>query len=125
MAGGIRRILALVAAVSTATVVLSLVAGLAVGAAVGRAVATGCYVVGAFFLLAGVAIGSRGPVRPKPATDREPALTLFGLGVGARGVRPATDEERRDAIALTWVFLALGLALIVFGVLADSAVELI
>ena len=126
MLGGIRRILALFAAVSAATAVVSLVAALAVGsAAVGRALATGFYIVGAFFLLAAVAVGARGPVRPKDAAEREPAMSLFGLGVGFRGLRPATGEERREGVALTALFLALGVALIIFGVVADSAVELV
>ena len=125
MLGGIRRILVLVAAVSAGTAVVSLLGALAVGAAAGTALATGFYVVGAFFLLAGIAVGARGPVRPKGAGEREPAMSLFGLGIGFRGLRPATAEERREGVAITALFLALGVSLIIFGIVADSAVELV
>ena len=125
MLGGIRRIVGVVVAVSVTTAVLSLLAGLAVGAALGPSVATGFYLVGAFFLVAGVAVGARGPVRPKAPDEQNPPLTLFGLGIGFRGLRAATDEERRESVALTWLFLGLGVALIAFGVVADSGVELV
>jgi hypothetical protein len=117
--------LLLVALVSGATAVVSLLAGLAVGAAVGRSIATGFYLVGAFFLLAGVASGIRGPFRAKDAREPDGPLSMFGIGVTARGVRAATGSERRDAVATATLFLALGFALIVAGVVADSTVELL
>jgi uncharacterized membrane protein HdeD (DUF308 family) len=121
---GIRRLLLLVGGVSAAIAVVSLLAGAAFGGDPARALATGFYLGGTFFLLAGVAVGLRGPVRAKTGDERDAAFSLFGVGIGARGVRAATHDERREGAVLAWLFLALGLVLIVFGVLADSTVDL-
>ena len=117
--------LTLVAGVSAATLVMSLLAGLALGAGVGRSIATGFYIVGAFFIVVGVFSGIRGPVRPAKNDEDGAAVGLFGIGLAARGVRAATAVERQDALVTAVLFLALGVTLIIFGVLADSTVELL
>jgi hypothetical protein len=121
---GLRRLLLLVFAVSSATLAVGLLAGLAFGSDPWRAVSTGFYLVGSFLLLAGVAVGARGPMRPTKTSDA-PKTSMLGLGVSARGMRAATAEERREGTALAWLFLMLGAVLIVFGILADGGIELV
>ena len=103
MLAGLRRLFALVLAVSAAIVLVAVLAG----------------------LVAGVAAGARGPMRPSRSSDEAPKMALFGLGVAARGRRPATAEERREGTALAGLFLVLGIAFIIFGILADSAIDLV
>ena len=101
------------------------VLGLAFGAPASRSAATGLYIVGCFLLVLGVFNGLRGPVRPKGA-DEEGEVTggLLGMGIFAGGIRTASADERADARATTWLFLALGVAMIVAGVLVDPRTEL-
>lgn len=114
------------AAVIVLTLAGSALAGLVVGAELDRAVSTGLYVVGCFFLVLGFFSGVRGPVRPRGGDDEEGASgPLFGLGVAGRGARTATKDERADARATTWLFMTLGLTLIVAGIVTDSRVGLI
>src|SRR5438067_1905943 len=61
----LRRFVLLAAGVSLATAAVGLLLGLALGYSVDRAMYLGFYWVGAFLLLAGVFVGSRGPVRVK------------------------------------------------------------
>ena len=63
MRAGIRRILAILGGVSALTLVVSLLAGLALGSAPGASIATGFYLMGAFFIVVGVFSGIRGPGR--------------------------------------------------------------
>ncbi len=122
---GVRRLFTLLLVVTAATAVLALLLGLAFGADPVRAVATGFSLVGCFALMAAVALGARGPVRPTATADGEPASSFLGLGIGARGVRPVTADERREASSLAWLFLVVGAVLIVLGVLADGGVDLL
>ena len=123
---GVRRMLAIVAGVSAVTLVVSLLGALALGSDLARAVATGFYLAGAFFIVVGVFSGVRGPVRPGKTDEEAPAAVgLFGIGLSYRGVRTATATERQDALVTAVLFLGLGVTLIVFGVLADSQVELL
>jgi len=120
-----KRIVALVAVVAGITALVSLVVGLLLGADVARSLATGFYVVGCFLIVLGFFAGVRGPLRPRtPAggEERDAVGGLFGIGVSARGVRRATSEERADALATTWLFLAIGVALVALGVVADPRV---
>ena len=117
--------MAIVGGVSAATLAVSLLGGLALGSGPGRAVATGFYVVGAFFIVVGVFSGIRGPVRPAKTDEEGAGVGLFGIGLAARGVRSATGAERQDALVTAVLFLGLGLTLIVFGVLADSTRDLL
>lgn len=104
----------------------SALAGLMLGAPALRSAATGLYVVGSFFLVLGVFNGLRGPVRPKSADDdREAVGGLLGVGIFSGGIRTATADERADARATTWLFLAVGVAMIVVGAALDPRTSLL
>lgn len=104
----------------------SALAGLALGATALRSAATGLYVVGSFLLVLGVFNGLRGPVRPKSADDdREAVGGLLGVGIFSGGIRTATADERADARATTWLFLAVGVAMIVVGAALDPRTSLL
>lgn len=123
---GARRIAGIVGVVAGLTVVVSALAGALVGAGLDRAVSTGLYLVGSFFVVLGFFAGVRGPVRPRGADDDPDAGgQIFGVGISGRGARPATSEERADAKGTTWLFVGLGLALIIAGTAVDSRVSLI
>ena len=112
----LRRFLVLLAGIAGATAVLSLLGGLIGGGSLDRAVAIGFYLVGSFFLIAGFFVGNRGPVRAK------------GVGVqlfGSRFMRWATPLEREESLNESAVYVALGFALILIGVLADSRAQLL
>ena len=111
-----RRLLKLLGGLVLATAVVSLLAGLVLGSPLTRALSLGYYCVGSFLLIAGFFLGNRGPARQR---DDRPSL-LFG----SRFVRWATPEERDDAINSSAVFVTLGLALIIVGVLADTRYSL-
>jgi hypothetical protein len=89
-----------------------------------RSVSTGLYSVGCFLLVAGFFVGNRGPARARGAGDAGAVAGLFGIGLGARRLRWATRDEQEDALAHSALFVALGIALIVLGVLADERVAL-
>ncbi len=64
--------------------------------------------------------GLRGPVRPRGDDDeREAVGGLFGVGIFSGGIRTATADERADARGTTWLFLALGFALVIVGAALD------
>ena len=54
-----------------------------------------------------------------------PTVGMFGIGLGGRRLRWATPEENAEAMANSAVFVVIGFALILMGVLADSRVELL
>lgn len=121
-----RRFGGLLAVLAAIVAVLSILGGLALGSSVGRSLATGFYAVGCFLILFGVFAGIRGPLRPKEDPDGRDAVGgMFGIGVFSRGIRTATLDERRDSRSTTWLFFALGLCLIVLGVLVDSRASLL
>jgi hypothetical protein len=121
-----RRIALIVAGVLGLTVAASGLAGVLLGVELGRAVSVGLYVVGCFFVVLGFFSGLRGPVRPRGGHDDEGAGGLiFGVGLSIRGARTATEEERADARGTTWLFIGLGIALIVTGILVDGRVGLV
>ena len=108
----LRRFVVLLAGAAGVTVVVSLVLGLLAGSSVERSVSLGFYVVGSFLLVAGFFIGNRGPVR----TKGEGGSLLFG----SRLVRWASPAEREETLNTSAVFVAIGFALILLGVVADS-----
>jgi len=111
-----RRFLILLAAVAGATAVVSLVLGLALGSSLDRSVSVGLYLVGSFLLIAGFFIGNRGPARLKDET---------AAPLGPHRVRWATREERVLALNDSAVFVSVGFALIVLGLLVDSRMRLV
>jgi hypothetical protein len=79
-----------------------------------------------FLIVLGVFNGLRGPVRPKGGDDdQQPLGGILGVGIFSTGIRPASTDERADARATTWLFLALGIAMIVVGVLLDPRTDLL
>jgi hypothetical protein len=123
---GARRFAILLVATAAATCALSLLAGLLLGAPVGRSVSLGLYIVGCFLLVAGFFVGNRGPARIRGTEAGGGALGgMPGPGLGRRGLRRATVEEREESLASSAIFVVLGLALILLGVLADSRVQLV
>jgi hypothetical protein len=123
MRGALRRIAILLAVVLGVTGVASAAFGLLLGASLARSVSTGYYIVGCFLIVVGFFSGVRGPVRPKgKVEDEKPIASTFGVGIFWSGARTATVEERTDALASAWLFLLVGVALVVAGVLVDSRV---
>ncbi len=87
--------------------------------------ATGLYLVGCFLVVLGVFAGVRGPLRPSGADeDQEPMGALLGVGIFSKGVRKATSDERADAKATSWLFLAMGMVMIVVGIAIDPRTSL-
>ena len=111
----VRRFLVLLGGIAGTTAAVSFLGGLLGGASVSRAVAVGFYLVGSFMLIAGFFIGNRGPVRPKGT-----GTPLFG----ARIMRWATPLEREESINESAVYVVIGFALILIGVIADSRTQL-
>lgn len=123
MREGARRIGLIAGALITLTVALSSLAGLAVGADVDRAISTGLYLVGCFLVVLGFFAGLRGPLRPRATVDEEHhGGQLFGVGISVKGARLSSREERADARATTWLFVGLGVAMVVAGIAVDGRV---
>jgi uncharacterized membrane protein HdeD (DUF308 family) len=114
----LRRFGKLLAGAAVAIAAVAALAGLLFGSSLSRSISVAYYCVGSFLLIAGFFIGNRGPLRMK----RETADTSF---FGPRVMRHATLEEREDSLNNSAVFVALGLALIILGVLADTRYRLI
>jgi hypothetical protein len=117
-----RRIGASAGVIGGLTALVSAIAGLLLGTPVGRAVANGLYVVGCFLIVLGVFAGLRGPLRPGAEGEERGSsfAGLLGLGILGGRIRNATGEERADAIGTAWLFLGLGVLLIVAGVVVDD-----
>jgi hypothetical protein len=115
-----RRFVVLFAAIAGGTMLVSLLLGLAVGAGVSRSVSLGFYIVGSFLLISGFFVGNRGPVRVKG----DPGFGMFGLFRNRR-LRWASGSEQVESLSLSFVFVALGVALIVLGVLTDTRYQLV
>jgi uncharacterized membrane protein HdeD (DUF308 family) len=121
--GAARRIALVLGVVLGITGLASALVGLLAGSSLARSISVGFYLVGCFLIVLGFFSGVRGPVRPRgKVEDERPLASSFGVGVFWSGVRTATTDERTDALATAWVFLLLGIALIVAGVLVDSRV---
>lgn len=119
-AAAARRFLALLGITAGVVAAASALLGLLLGTSVWRSVSVGFYLVGSFLLVAGFFMGNRGPTRLRGEPGEE---GVWGLG-RKKGVRMATADERREALANTAIFVTLGVALIVVGVLADSRYDL-
>jgi hypothetical protein len=115
-----RRFASILAIALAVTAPISLLLGLATGASVSRALSLGLYGMGSFLLVAGFFVGNRGPARLVSDADAGP----FPL-VGNRRIRWATREEHHEVINSSAVFVALGFALVLLGVVVDSRYELL
>jgi len=102
------------------TAVVSLGIGLLLGASVSRSVSLGFYLVGSFLLISGFFVGNRGPVRVKG----DPGFGMFGI-FRDRRLRWASGSEQVESISLSFVFVALGIVLIVLGVVTDNRYTLV
>jgi uncharacterized membrane protein HdeD (DUF308 family) len=121
-----RRLVVLLGAAILVVGGVAALVGLALGGPALRSAATGLYLVGCFLIVLGVFNGLRGPVRPKGADDeREAVGGILGFGIFSGGIRAASADERADARATTWLFLVLGIGMIVVGVLLDPRTDLL
>jgi hypothetical protein len=111
----LRRLVLLLLAVAGGTAVVSLLLGLLLGAGVSRSVSLGFYGVGSFVLIMGFFVGNRGPSRVKG----DAGGGVFGFARN-RTVRWASGDEQSESLNLSFVFVAVGVFLIVLGVLADT-----
>jgi hypothetical protein len=120
LAGTLRRLVVVLAIAIVGTAVLSLLVGLALGAGASRSVSLGFYLVGSFLLVSGFFVGNRGPVRVKG----DPGFGMFGF-FRDRRLRWATGSEQVETLSLSFVFVVLGLVLIILGVAADTRYSLV
>jgi len=102
------------------TALVSLADGALFGSSVSRSVSVGYYVVGSFLLISGFFVGNRGPVRVKG----DPGAGVLGIFFNRR-LRWATGEEQFESLSLSVVFVVIGIALIVLGVVADTRYSLV
>jgi hypothetical protein len=112
MRAAARRILNLVVGLAGATALASLAIGALLGADLLRSLAIGFYLSGSFMIAVGFLLGNRGPARMR--ADSSP------LPFASRRVRWATRDEHFEALNSSAVFVALGVALILIGVAADT-----
>ena len=115
-----KRFLGLLLAVAGGTTLVSLALGLAVGGNVARSLSLGYYIVGSFLLIAGFFVGNRGPIRVRG----EPGFGMFGFARN-RQLRWATGAEQVESLSLSFVFVALGFALVVLGAAVDPRYSLV
>ena len=121
LVAALRRFAGLLLVLAVGTVACSVAIGLAAGSTVARSVSVGFYLIGAFLLISGFFIGNRGPVRAK---GDDFGVPIFGPLMRHRMLRWATPEERDETLGISFVFVALGVVLIIFGVLADTRYRL-
>jgi len=120
LAAAVRRFLFLLVVVAAGTALVSLAIGLLLGAGVSRSVSLGFYGVGSFLLISGFFVGNRGPARVKG----DPGFSVFGIFTNRR-IRWATGSEQAETLNLSFVFIALGVFLIVLGVVTDTRYTLV
>ncbi len=116
MKAALRRLLKLVVGLTGATAVVSLAIGALLGADLLRSLAIGFYLSGSFMIGVGFLLGNRGPARMR--ADSSP------LPFASRRVRWATRDEHFEAMNSSAVFVVLGFALILIGVVADTRHQL-
>jgi len=122
-AAAARRFFGLLGLAGSVSVAGGLALGLVLGADFNRSISLGFYLIGSMLVLAGFFVGNRGPVRFRDdRTTTTGPLGFFFFTSHRR--RWATAEEREQQINDSAVFVALGLALIILGVVADNRYEL-
>lgn len=112
LVAGVRRFFVVLGGAAFAIGTVSFIVGVLAGADLSRSLALGYYLAGSMLLLGGFFVGNRGPVRAK----RNQPIPLLGT----RFVRWATADELDETINTSAVYVSLGFALILVGVLADS-----
>jgi hypothetical protein len=122
LAAALRRLVFLLAIAAAVTALFSVAIGLLLGAGLSRSISLGFYAVGSFLLIAGFFVGNRGPVRAKSGDD--PGLGLFGVFRNRR-LRWASGSELAESLNLSFVFVAVGVFLIVLGVITDPRYKLV
>ncbi len=63
--------------------------------------------------------------RREATKTHEPIGGILGFGIFSGGIRAASADERADARATTWLFLALGIAMFVVGAIVDPRTDLL
>jgi hypothetical protein len=122
LAAALRRLVFLLAIAAAVMALFSVAIGLLLGAGLSRSISLGFYAVGSFLLIAGFFVGNRGPVRAKSGDD--PGLGLFGVFRNRR-LRWASGSELAESLNLSFVFVAVGVFLIVLGVITDPRYKLV
>jgi hypothetical protein len=112
----LRRLAALIVLGSAATAVISLPVGLLLGSSPLRSMTVGFYLAGCFLMVIGFFAGNRGPARVK---SEAPGPALLPFTFSGRRLRWATQGEQHETINNSAIFVALGLILVVIGLLID------
>ena len=112
----LRRFVQLLVVLAALTVVLASILGLLLGASILRSITLGFYLVGCALLIGGFFFGNRGPVRPRRDVDAGGEFARLA----SRRLRWATREEHEETINLSAVYVCLGLALVLLGVVSDT-----
>lgn len=110
------RFAALLGASIAVVVLLVLPFGLLLGASANRSISLGLYLLGCFLMVAGFFVGNRGPFRTQDDVET-PRL--------GRRLRSASRGEMLESIAVSAVFIVLGLVLIALGAAIDSRADLV
>jgi hypothetical protein len=110
---GLKRLAKLITALCVGTTVLSLLVGYAAGTGALRAVSLGFMLVGSFLFTAGAAFGLRGGVR----TARRADGTVAGVRVDRM--------QGLEMMNVSAVFVGIGIALVLVGVVLHPHVHLI
>jgi hypothetical protein len=120
LVSALRRFAILSAVAAASTALFSVAIGLLLGAGLSRSISLGFYCVGAFLLVSGFFVGNRGPVRVKG----DPGVGVLGV-FRDRRIRWASGAEQVESLSLSVVFVALGVLLIVLGVITDTRYKLV
>ena len=123
MVAALRRLALLVVGCSVVTAAISALFGTLIGASLDRSIALGFYGLGCFLMVSGFFVGNRGPARVKSEAAGWSMLPLPGMG--ERRLRWATLTEQNETINNSAIFIALGLILVLIGVLVDSRHSLV
>jgi hypothetical protein len=115
---GLRRFFVILLGVAVTVTLITLLLAFLGKWDVDRVVSAGFDVVGAFLMVVGFFVGNRGPVRLKGEAQTAPFF-------GPRHVRWATPEERAETLNDSAVFVAVGLAMVVIGIVIDTRYSLI
>src|ERR1051326_4766041 len=111
LAAALRRFVILFVGIAAVTAAFAAAFGALLGAGLSRSVSLGFYGVGSFILIAGFFAGNRGPVRVKG----DPGIGFFGI-FRNRQLRWASGTEQTESLNLSFIFVVIGVLLIVLGV---------